>query len=247
MLADAARTGTAKKLASLPFPICAKTGTCGTEQGNTDAYTLAYTTRHTLGVWMGNADNERTNITGGGLPCHYAMLIAKQLYKNDPPRAFSQEHVAECLLDRASYEQDHILALAAEHQPKQYVMTELFRKQNTPAMVSPVFAEPAARTEISLENSAVKIELCLTDYYGYIITRETDGKSTVIREGKCNAVFCDRNLKRGKIYTYTVTPFYTDDMGSRVLGKTVTLPSIYTKSGTNNQNPPITDKEWWET
>lgn len=247
MLADAARTGTAKKLASLPFPICAKTGTCGTEQGNTDAYTLAYTTRHTLGVWMGNADNERTNITGGGLPCHYAMLIAKQLYKNDPPRAFSQKHVAECLLDRASYEQDHILALAAEHQPKQYVMTELFRKQNIPVMVSPVFAEPAARTEISLDNNTVKIELCLTNYYGYIITRETDGKSTVIREGKCNAVFYDRNLKNGKIYTYTVTPFYTDDMGCRVLGKAVTLPSIYTKSGTNIQNPPITDKEWWET
>ena len=126
-------------------------------------------------------------------------------------------------------------------------MTELYRKHTSSAMVSPVFAEPAARAEISLDNNTVKIELCLTNYYGYIIIRETAGKSTVIREGKCNAVFYDRNLKNGKIYTYTVTPFYTDDMGCRVLGKAVTLPSIYTKSGTNNQNPPITDKEWWET
>lgn len=247
MLTDAARIGTAKKLASLPFPICAKTGTCGTEQGNTDAYTLAYTTRHTFGVWMGNANNERTDITGGGLPCHYAMLIAKQLYKNDPPQAFTQEHVTECLLDRVSYEQDHILSLAAEHQPKQYVMTELFRKQNTPAMVSPVFAEPTARADISLEGSAVKIELCLTDYYGYIISRETDGKSIVLREGKCSSVFYDRSLQNGKIYTYTVTPYFTNDEGVRILGKAVTLPSIYTKSGTNNQNSPITGKEWWET
>lgn len=44
MMKTAVKTGTAKKLRSLPFDISAKTGTSGTEKGNTDAYAVSCTT-----------------------------------------------------------------------------------------------------------------------------------------------------------------------------------------------------------
>ena len=75
ILYETAKTGTAKKLSNLPFPVCAKTGTCGTEKGNTDSYTISYTPEDTVAVWMGNYDNTVTDVTGGGLPCHYAYLL----------------------------------------------------------------------------------------------------------------------------------------------------------------------------
>ena len=91
MLSAAVTEGTAKKLAVLPFSVCAKTGTCGTDAGNTDAYAIGYTAQHTVAVWMGNADNTLTDISGGGLPCHYAMLLFKKLMQNAPRRRSPRE------------------------------------------------------------------------------------------------------------------------------------------------------------
>lgn len=73
MLEGSVTNGTAKKLAALPFPVCAKTGTCGNDAGNTDAYCIGYTAEHTVAVWMGNADNTLTDISAAGcqaiMPC----------------------------------------------------------------------------------------------------------------------------------------------------------------------------------
>ena len=51
-------SGTSKKLRSLPYEICAKTGTNGNEKGNADAISVAYTTDAIVGVWVGNYDNK---------------------------------------------------------------------------------------------------------------------------------------------------------------------------------------------
>lgn len=59
MLKETVKKGTAKKLSSFPFAICAKTGTNGTKQGNVDAYCVAYTTEHIIAVRLGNADGKK--------------------------------------------------------------------------------------------------------------------------------------------------------------------------------------------
>ena len=178
MLLCAAKSGTAKKLSVLPFDICAKTGTCGDEDGNTDAWTVTYTPENTVAVWMGNADNTLTDITGGGLPCHYAMLLNKKLYRQQTPSAFSlSPKIVECRLDKIAFESDHIVRLAADDQPEIYTFADIFRESNRPKEYSALFSEPTASADIHFTNSLVCIELCQTEYYDYIIKRAENDKT----------------------------------------------------------------------
>ena len=241
MLQTAAHDGTAKKLSVLPFEICGKTGTCGTETGNTDAWTIAYTSEHLMGVWMGNADNSRTDISGGGLPCHYAALLAKHLYAIRKPTPFPHcDSVIRCKLDRASYECDHIVRAAAPKQPSRYTFTELFRKSNLPTIESPIFAHPNSRAQIHVRDNNVLIDLCQTQYYEYRIKKEVDGKEKTILDGPCSGQWMDSDIVAGKRYTYTVTPYYRSDDGDCIFGEETKLPAVYIRKTTE---PP---KNWWQ-
>ena len=68
ILRECASSGTAKKLKKLGFDVAAKTGTFGNENGNSDAYTVSYTTDKTVAAWIGNADGALmdNSVTGGG-------------------------------------------------------------------------------------------------------------------------------------------------------------------------------------
>ena len=105
MLESAVQEGTAKKLRVLPYAVRAKTGTGGTKQGNRDAYTVAYTAEHTVGVWLGNADNTPVDATGGGLPASLALSALRALYARRDPAPFAPcETVVRTALDREAYE-----------------------------------------------------------------------------------------------------------------------------------------------
>ena len=59
-----------------PFPVAIKTGT---SQGFRDAWTVAYTSRFIVGVWMGNPDNHPMNRVAGIVSAVYASRILKGL------------------------------------------------------------------------------------------------------------------------------------------------------------------------
>ena len=241
MMRTAAKTGTAKKLSVLPFDIAAKTGTNGTEAGNSDAWTVACTTQHTVAVWMGNADNSLTDITGGGLPCHYAMLLSKKLYEKHPPLPFMlPATVRMCDIDLASYESEHIVRNAAPNQPKNTVFQEMFREEFLPQEVSPIYAVPHDEAVLSVNNSSVNIELCHTEYYDYEIKRETSGKIELIFDGHLTERYTDRTVKKNLKYRYRIRPYYTGENGERVWGEELVTPSILAGSGGK-----IPD-EWWK-
>ncbi len=228
MLTRAAQDGTAKKLHTLPFRVCAKTGTCGTDEGNTDAYTIAYTPAHTVAVWMGNADNSRTDISGGGLPCHYAMLLLKEIYKEKAPPAFKEGAAVRLRLDRAAYESEHTVLLAAETQPERFTVTELFCRAHCPKTVSPLFSEPYADASIRCNKQTVLIDLCHTEYYAYIIKDEFNGKTTLLFDGFVNnGTFADEKEKPKGKHRYSVTPYYLTDGGERIYGKEQRLPDVW--------------------
>lgn len=70
----------------LPFPCAAKTGT---SKDFRDNWTVGYTTRYTVGVWVGNFDAQPmhnvSGITGCGPLFRDVMLL---LHKKHPPKAF---------------------------------------------------------------------------------------------------------------------------------------------------------------
>ncbi len=91
-LKDAVKNGTSKKLRSIPFEVCAKTGTNGNENGNYDAYSISYTTEHIIGTWIGNEDNSimPNSITGSNEPTQIAYNVLTTLYKSHSPKPFDK-------------------------------------------------------------------------------------------------------------------------------------------------------------
>lgn len=256
MLQSAVRCGTAKKLAALPFAVAAKTGTCGTEAGNTDAWTAACTGSHTAIVWMGNADNARTDIAGGGLPCHYAMLLYKKLYERRAPRPFPVSGKVVCrAIDKAAYEREHRVVLAAPRQPARYVQKELFRACCAPKERGTLFSAPREKASLRCKDGSVIIDLCYTEYYAYIVKRKDIRKKETLYDGKVEKRFTDTLPACGK-YIYSVTPYFIADDGERVYGEETVLPSVFLRGqeGEPPKPPPRPDGErpmplppdWWK-
>ncbi len=236
MLQTAAKEGTAKRLSSLPFPVCAKTGTAEGKGGNTDAYTLAYTAEHTVGVWLGNRDNSPISATGGGPPANIALRIFRALYDGRTPAPLAScDSLVRVAYDRLAYENDHKIVLADPAAPVGEALYDLFRPAALPQETCRRFSEPTiSEPRIFVKNGAVYIELCQTKYYAYVVKRENRGQTTTIYSGKFQKLICDNSVRAGESYTYTVTPYYL----SRA-GKTLTLPSVRIDA------PSSLPEDWW--
>ena len=227
MLSDVVQKGTARKLknAAGGAELCAKTGTGGTDGGNTDAYCISYTSLDTVGVWLGNADGSpMKNISGGGLPANINGEIVRYLCaRNSPPALPKSPGVADCILDKNEYEKNHKLVLCDPNAPVQEkTLHDLFKKSAVPAVQSDRFSRPSLPApSVFVENNHICIVLCQTDYYTIVINREgNDGFRTVYR-GKCIDKFIDKEAKSGESYVYSVTPYY-----EHFVGKTIILPRV---------------------
>ncbi|MBQ8375147.1 MAG: penicillin-binding protein [Clostridia bacterium] len=241
-LKTAAQNGTAKKLRSLPFSVAAKTGTVGTKNGNTDAYTVAYTSLDTVGVWMGNTDNTPVDCTGGGTPCNFTKAILERIYDGKRVPDFEKPiGIQTTTLDKLAYENDHRVLLADEKSPAAFRLQELFNRSYLPRERSRVFSAPSiVSPAIKVENGGAIIYFKNPPpaFYEYAIERTgLDGTKTVYR-GKAFTEFLDRDLDENARYVYQITPYYLDNRG-----KTITLPSVTTDG---SASPPIADKPWWE-
>ena len=236
MLMTCVREGTAKKLRTLPYPVCAKTGTAGTDAGNTDAYCIAYTRDHVVAAWMGNADNMPVRTTGGGLPANAALAMLQTLYRGTQPSPFAAaEGVVSLDLDRAAYENDHALLLADPASPPATTVRELFRACAAPDKVCTRFSSPRIPAPaIAVRGSAVVISLPHERYYEYEIIRENRGRTATIYSGPYRDTVCDNCVAAGETYVYTVVPRFRSRKGEPVVLPSVTLPAAATPPG-----------DWW--
>ncbi len=251
MLKTAAKNGTAKKLRELAFDIAAKTGTAGTKEKNTDAYTISYTTRDVIGVWLGNADNLAIEHTGGGLPCSISLKLhraASEIYdgKNITITPFEKpKNVKSVSLDKTEYSTTRSIVLADERAPMQYVFNELFKKSAIPTKKADKFTNPRINVPtVHVDNNNVEIVFSNDSppYYDYKIVRYSYDTHITIYDGKLtNSVF-DKNLPKG-VYRYAVIPIFDGNAG-----KPVYLPQIKItgESALSPIEPPeITKKDWW--
>ncbi len=252
MMKTAAQTGTAKKLRSLPFEIAAKTGTAGTKEKNTDAYTLTATANDVVGVWLGNADHSPVPYTGGGEPCNLAYAINEFLanaYRavGKPVAPFKKPNgVQSVALDKIEYYATHNIILADRNAPREYVFEELFSSNALPREKSCKFSVPSISTpRITTVKNGVEITFPsgTPSYYDYIIQRYDYVTHSTVYRGGLQEVFFDKNLSANKSYVYTVIPVYQG-----VKGTPVTLPEItFRQSETDvKEPPPIANKEWWD-
>ena len=113
ILTETAKNGTAKKLSGLNLNVAAKTGTCGNSEGNTDAYSICYTSDHSIGVWLGDKANKRTKVSGGNDCCTIAKDILSKLYRNRKPKKLdTQSGTSEVNIDAEEYYENNKIILA---------------------------------------------------------------------------------------------------------------------------------------
>ncbi len=249
MLKTAAKTGTAKKLRSLSFDIAAKTGTAGTQNGNSDAYAVSYTTRDCIGVWLGNASGELIDDTGGGLPCNYLLQINQLLQENYTAKAqvllpFEKPHdVVQVTLDSISYYDTHTLLLADDLAPAKYQLQELFALHAVPVRKSSIFSNPSIPLPtIKYRQGKVEIHFDTNKNlpYNYRISKYYYATHTTVYDSVSLPVFIDENVEKNKRYVYTVTPYFQN-----IDGTPVQLPEINTHSNPTEKDDDMLQKDWW--
>ena len=91
MLQETVNSGTASQLSYLNIPLAAKTGTVAREDGNSDAWTIGYTSEHTFLCWYGAKDGKTmpNSVTGGNLPAKTLRSALGRLYEKEKPNNFN--------------------------------------------------------------------------------------------------------------------------------------------------------------
>lgn len=247
MLKNTVNEGTAKKLSGLKIPLAAKTGTVGTEKGNTDAYCVSYNGDNIVACWLGNADGTLmpNSISGGTKPTETCYNVWNGLIKQgfSTGDTFKSDRVAEINIDKLSYEENRLIETADENAPERYVLKEYFKLNRIPKSVSSRFSYPKIEdAKISVNKSQIHIKLCLAEYCDYKVFRETDGIKTQIYDsyGKKNKTeFTDNFVLPDKKYKYSVLPYFSGQHGVK-FGEEYSLQEIKT--------PPIKGigDEWWK-
>lgn len=244
MLLECVKNGTSKKLNSLNFEVCGKTGTVGNSNGNTDAYSISYNQEYCIACWCGNYNNTLLDntITGGGKPTQLAHNVWNYIYSNKTAPSFFEkpDNVELVKIDKESYNNQEI-EIADNNSPERYVIKEYFKTNNLPNKISSRFSAPKIEKPIfSVDNNIITIKLCLTQYYNAKIVKYKNGKKineydTVNFSDK--STFVD-NINDTSIYEYIIIPYYKNNeqifFGEEILLDKIKLP-------TNNVG-----NDWWK-
>lgn len=247
MLIETTQSGTAKKLKAFAYDIASKTGTCGNSEGNTDAYSVCYTSENCIAVWLGDKDNVRSDITGGKDCCEVMKAILEKIYSDHTPRRLdTSEGTIKVNIDREEYSENNKTVLADPACPKLNLLSVKVLKGNEPKQQSDRFSNPAIATPaISVKNNTVSIELCYAKYYSFLIIRGNNGDFETIYDGKWKDIISDS--PEDGIYTYTVTPYFENN-DKKFYGKTITLPSVNLNREVSPPQitiPDIVEKDWF--
>ncbi len=240
-LKECAKSGTAKALCDLPFEVCAKTGTNGNASGNTDAYTVCYTSEHVFAFWLGNADNSpMENQITGGYTARIANNVLSEFYKNSNPKNFTLSNdVIKVKLCKFAYEQGKLL-LKDKNAPERYCFESWFLRGFEPTIHSEEYSKPTLlECDFDVKNNCVTVNVQKNNHVYFDVLRREEGGNECIFEN-CESVFLDENLPNGKYY-YTVLPFVYGENGQKIYGEKITLPQV------KIQNENWFDKnDWWE-
>jgi len=246
ILIKTAKTGTAKKLKDIGFDVACKTGTCGDLQGNTDAYSVLYTSDRCMAVWAGSKNNEKLQITGGGYCCNQARELLAAIYKDRTPTNLDITSGVKAIeIDKDDYLESGKVMLCDSACPKLNRLKVLCREENLPTETSAKFTHPKIiKPTIAVNDNRINIQLCQTKYYEYQVIRQNNSTVETIYNGKWIDAIID-SPDNGE-YEYSVIPYYRD--GDIVYyGDKITFPKVLigSENSAKEEIPDIANTEWY--
>lgn len=240
ILKDCAKTGTAKRLASLPFSIASKTGTASNDAGNTDLYNVAYTSEHAMITWISDIDMGilPNNMLSASQPTEINKNISEFLYSSHYPAEFSKpSRIVYAEYDRLLAESDQILA-KPQHKIDRYISFDYFKEINVPQLL---VRDDTLDLTASMSNHGVSLSFNASKLNKYSVYKETIKGSALIdsiseKEGLVNIFDND-------VFKYdTVIYFILDDKNLR-LAQIKLKPQDYLMNSLNNE--VVSNKKKW--
>lgn len=207
--------GTSKKLSNLDFDVAGKTGTVALPNTNfnTDSYSLAYTSKHTMSVWLGNYSmSDEYNLLGSNNGGTFATEIIrdafKEIYDEEKPSDFMPpNNVINCIIDEKSLMEDHIV-VSGENIPERYQTSCLIQKRYLPLKQSTKFTSIIPfDIDVTLFKNSCEIKFKTNDYIDYTIYRESDSSLDIIgtiKNHNGEYSFVDKNINKNQRYNYYV-------------------------------------------
>lgn len=242
MLKETVKSGTAKKLSSLPYEVYAKTGTNGTNRGNVDAYCVAYTTEHIIAVRLGNADGKKmdNSVSGGNYPTLIVKDIFENLYKGRKPKGFDMpDSVKKIFISKDEYEKNQRIAVTGKDDKNSvsffFSASDLPTEKYEPKKNSPVVKD----CKITYNNGEITISVTTDDNCGFYIL---DNNANVVFKSGKSAGYVISDLEADTEYTFFVQPYLIGDDGEEIKGEIKKLPTVKT----DGRNKTIVDSPWWE-
>lgn len=170
-LVDTVKSGTARTLSSLPFAVAGKTGTVQKDaEFNTDAWSVSYTTEHTLAVWHGA---DKMTELGGGHPTRHAADIWRRIYSDETPSPFTLPRtVVREEVDTYSTFRNRKATLALPSTPREYRRQELFALKYRADDGGSRFARPAPAFSLAAKGADVTLTLSAEPAFDYTILCE---------------------------------------------------------------------------
>ncbi len=197
-------------ISKLNKKIACKTGTVAYQSGNSDALSCAYTTSHTVSVWLGydktNSENLLpSDITGSSYP---SLLVKNTFEKIIDKYGYNEFIVPDSVvlkeIDSYSLKNENTIYLATEYTPRSNILKEYFDKNNCPVKSSQYWQVPLKVDEASiLLNEIRQAEISFKvkeDYVDYYIYK--NGIELTKLSGKKNEwlKFVDENYILGDSY-----------------------------------------------
>lgn len=159
MLVRTVSHGTAHALDDTQYMVAAKTGTVGNKDYHTDAYCIAYTSTHTIGVWAGG--KMPTTIKGGTLPTAIVKQLLDTLYKDTlPPDLDTSDDMEYYNIDNEVLEKDHKVQVAPKYRYNNSLYNQnlyKFSKHNTPSPMPLMHLDHNLVLEYYVENTNSRV------------------------------------------------------------------------------------------
>ncbi len=209
----ASKNGTSKKLKNLDFEVASKTGTVNVKNSNynTDAYSLAYTSKHTTSTWLGNYSmDEKFNLNGNNNGGTFATEIIKnileKIYAESTPNNFEiPDTIISLPIDSLSLKNNNEIMLGYNTPPR-YQQYEIFSSDNIPTVQSNYYQEiPDSALTVSNCNNSVNITFKAVDYFDYYLYKTYNNKDILLEKfsNKNETInFIDYDIDYNKNYEY---------------------------------------------
>lgn len=193
MLKTAAKTGSAKALSAVGFPVAGKTGTVGLgDSGNRDAWTVAYTPNVCVAVWMGFDNPDDTHkLSNAESGSNKPAKLAAEFLRLNGQRADGGDFPMPATLGRALIDRQGLMLLGRPvlpslYTPKSFTADEIFPISEIPTEVCPIWKKPTSVYNLVVSmDASMHPKLSFTAVQAdalYRIYRVQGGQETLLAE-----------------------------------------------------------------